>query len=333
MVPETHPIQFPSTPDLSSFLRSAEFNTSVLEKLKTQHEVDITIQEPTRETVDNQEIVIETIVLRFTRNNAGGLNDAIDFLIGALVKHGLDSTTIKGNLPRPKSDSFEDSFPYFSNKILQRAEPPVISTDSPTRATFGSTAEEGVSDQRNFLDKMRKPGSITSLSSLFDRRKNGTQSPGSLFKHASSNASKASLASLESQNSGYRNPWNDSGVNLSDDDHTPWPSSIHQFGTTQTHHSKFPFGAGNGVGTGFSINSSQTSFSNPPSTSASMNAPAPIGSGAGPISNSTNAPGDTTPKLDAMREHSVDRDSGRPSTANSNSSGYPGPIGPPQPTG
>ena len=327
MVPENHPLAFPSTPDLSNYLRSAEFSTDVLEKLKAQHEVELTLQDASRETIDSQEVTIETLIMRFTRNNAGGLRDAIDFLTARLVAHGLDATTIKGAIPRPKSDSFEDSFPYFNSKLLQRAEPPVISTDSPTRSTFGNGGEDGSSEQRSIFDKLRKPGSISSFSSFLDRRKNGSNSPGSLFKHASSNASKASLASLESQGSGYRNPWNDSGVNLPDDDH-PWGAPTTTF--TTHHQSKFPFGAGGGVGTGFSMNSSQTSFSQPPSTSASANAPAPIGSGAGLThGSSTNAPGDATPKLDASRERSVELDSGRPSTANSNYSGYPGPIGPP----
>ncbi|KAI9705390.1 MAG: hypothetical protein M1820_005220 [Bogoriella megaspora] len=327
MVPEKHPLGFPASSELSTYLRSAKFKTDVLEKLKAQHEVDLSLQESSVETVDNQEVTIETLDLSFTRNNAGGLRDAVDFLIARLVAHGLDANTIKGAIPRPKSDSFEDSFPYFNSKLLQRADPPVLTTDSPTRSTFGTAGEDGSSDQRSFLDKLRKPGSIGSFSSFLDRRKNGTNSPGSLFKHASSNASKASLASLESQNSGYRNPWNDSGVNLPDDDHNPWGPASNNF-ASQPHQSKFSFNANGSVGTGFSYNSSQTSFSNPPSTSASMNAPAPISSSAGAVGSSTNVPGDATPKLDG-RERSVDRDSGRPSTANSNNSGYPGPIGPP----
>ncbi|KAI9655617.1 MAG: hypothetical protein M1821_005411 [Bathelium mastoideum] len=329
MVPENHPLAFPSAPDLSVYLRSNEFKAEILEKLKAQHEVELTLQDASRESIDGREATVETLVMRFTRNNAGGLRDAIDFLTARLVAHGLDATTIRGAIPRPKSDSFEDSFPYFNSKLLQRAEPPVIATDSPTRSSFGNNGEDGSNDQRSLFDKLRKPGSISSFSSFLERRKNGSNSPGSLFKHASSNASKASLASLESQGSGYRNPWNDSGVNLPDDD-SPWAPSSTTY--TTTHQSKFPFGAGSGVGTGFSMNSSQTSFSQLPSTSASTSAPVPIGSdsSAGIIgSSSMNVPGDATPKLDASRERSVDRESTRPGTADSNHSGYPGPIGPP----
>ncbi|KAK5017540.1 hypothetical protein LTR16_003556 [Cryomyces antarcticus] len=173
-----------------------------------------------------------------------------------------------------------------------RAEPPVV-TDSPTRSTFAGDEAE----QRSLFDKIRKPGSMgsmSSLSSFLDRRKNGSGSPGSLFKHASSNASKASLVSMESRDSGYRNPWNDSGINLPDDDnhHNGWPLA----GTRPAlqMENKFPFGTGNfGNGTTVSL---------------------PGG-----------VAGDATPKHDAR----ASADSGRPSTSHS-ASGYPAPIGPPR---
>lgn len=231
MVPETHDIAFESSAELSEHIRSAEFKTDILDKLKTQHVVDAQFMEPQTETVDGKEQKIETIHLGFTRNNAGGLKDATDFLINHLVMHGLDTNTIRGALPRPKSDSFEDSLPFFESKLLQRAEPAVDSTDSPTRSHFGDDERPGM------LDRLRKPGSMSSFTSIFAGRKN-TNSPGSLFKHASSNASKASLASLESTGS-YRNPWNDSGINLADDEHhaNSWPMP------TPRYESKFPFGS------------------------------------------------------------------------------------------
>ena len=63
----------------------------------------------------------------------------------------------------------------------------IDTTDSPTRSHFGDD------EPRGMLDRLRKPGSMSSFTSIFNGRKN-TNSPGSLFKHASSNASKASLA-------------------------------------------------------------------------------------------------------------------------------------------
>ncbi|KAF2262164.1 hypothetical protein CC78DRAFT_468652 [Lojkania enalia] len=232
MVPESHDLSFPVTAELGEHMRSPEFKADILDKLKDQHVVEGNLKEPQKETVDGKEHTIETIHLSFTRNNAGGLKDALDFLINHLVMHGLDtSTIIRGALPRPKSDSFEESLPFFESKLLQRAEPPVDSTDSPTRSHFGDDERPGM------LDRLRKPGSMSSFTSIFNGRKNGSNSPGSLFKHASSNASKASLASLESQGSGYRNPWNDSGINLADDEHhtNGWPLPTPRF------ENKFPF--------------------------------------------------------------------------------------------
>jgi hypothetical protein len=214
-------------------MRSPEFKTEILDKLRDQHVVEAHLRDSQTETIDGKETQMESLHLSYTRNNAGGLKDALDFLINHLVMHGLDTNAIRGALPRPKSDSFEDSLPFFESKLLQRAEPPVESTDSPTRSHFGDEERPGM------LDRLRKPGSMSSFTSLFNPRRNGNNSPGSLFKHASSNASKASLASLESQGSGYRNPWNDSGINLADDDHhtnNGWPMPAPRF------ESKFPFG-------------------------------------------------------------------------------------------
>ncbi|MCJ1378940.1 hypothetical protein MMC17_002039 [Xylographa soralifera] len=220
MVPENHEIVLPGTQQLRDFFKTEEFETEVRRKLKAQYEVDLSIHEESLPIDDSTGTTEERLLLSYTRNNAGGLKDAIDFLVSRLVLHGLDAGTVKGAIPRPKSDSFEDSLPFFNSKLLQHAPAPFI-TDSPTRSTFGG---DDASDRGSLFDKLRKPGSISSISSFLDRRKNQSGSPGSLFKHASSNASKASLVSMESRDSGYRNPWNDSGVNLPDDEiNNGWP--------------------------------------------------------------------------------------------------------------
>lgn len=264
MVPESHEIQFPSTSELQEFLTSVEYRDDLRLKLRDQYVVEVVVQQPKQEQIDGNDVTIETLLLTYTRNNAGGLKDAIDFLILGLVTHGLDANTIKGAIPRPKSDSFEDSMPFFDSKLLQRAEPPV-STESPTRSQF-----DNGSDHRSIFDRLRKPGSMSSFSSFLDRRKNnGSNSPASsLFKHASNNASKASLVSMESRESGYRNPWNDSGIDVESDNNThtngwgafapgsrPATSSASLTSTTP-YESKFPFGA---VG-----NASMTSLHNTP---------------------------------------------------------------------
>ena len=220
MVPESHEIVLPGTAQLREFFGSEDFENVVREKLKAQYEVDLHVRDDRTSIDDATRTTEERLSLSYTRNNAGGLKDAIDFLVSRLVPHGLDAATVKGAIARPKSDSFEDSLPFFNSKLLQNAPAP-LGTDSPTRSTFGDDA----SDRGSLFDKLRKPGSISSISSFLDRRKNQSSSPGSFFKHASSNASKASLVSMESRDSGYRNPWNDSGVNLPDDDNNNgWPA-------------------------------------------------------------------------------------------------------------
>ena len=241
MVPESHEIVLPAPSQLREFFRSAEFEPEICQKLKSQYEVNLQVRNDAKmddlkiedkgaadgETGDKDkkkadDTVEERLLLQYTRNNAGGLKDAIDFLVSHLIPHGLDASTVKGAIPRPKSDSFEDSLPFFDSKLLHNAPTP-LGTDSPTRSTFG----DDVSDRGSLFGKIRKPGSISSISSFLDRRKNQSNGSGSFFKQASSNASRASLVSMESRDSGYRNPWNDSGVNLPEGDETVgnggWP--------------------------------------------------------------------------------------------------------------
>lgn len=290
MVPESHELVLPATTQLRNFLESGDYETEVREKLKSQYEVELQIRtdpKPITTEGPNQEPSEERLLLAYTRNNAGGLKDAIDFLVSQLIQHGLDATTVKGAIPRPKSDSFEDSLPFFDSKLLHNAPAP-LGTDSPTRSTFGDDA----SDRGSLFGKIRKPGSISSISSFLDRRKNQSGSPGSqtFFKQASSNASRASLVSMESRDSGYRNPWNDSGVNLPEDETVNgngWPLRFDN--KSQGSLNKLSFGHSNGNGHTFG------------------------------------APGDTTPRHGSRASF----DSGRPSTSHS-TNGYPKPIGPPR---
>lgn len=299
MVPEKHELSFQSSPELRAFLQSPEFTEDVRSKLKNQYEVDATVDLtgdlPTpKDDAASAAPVEDRLVLGYTRNNAGGLRDAIDFLISRLVAHGLDATTVKGAIPRPKSDSFEESLPFFDSKLLQHAPAPIV-TDSPARP-------DDASERGSIFERLRKPGSISSFSS-FIGRKNHSASPASFFKHASSNASKASLVSMESRDSGYRNPWNDSGVNLPDDDSL----SIHApVGSSHSHHSSSSTNGGWPVTGRF-----ESKFNNIFGT----------------------VPGDRTPKHPnphaAPDLSRASLDSGRPSTSNS-STGYPAPIGPPR---
>jgi len=280
MVPESHELCFPSSSDLRTYLTSAEFRTEVMPKLREQYVVDVIVLQPKTEIPEGAQSsnprIMESLIMRYTRNNAGGLKDAIDFLTLKLVAHGLDGNTVRGAIPRPKSDSFEDSMPFFDSKLLQRAEPAVPS-ESPTRTQF----EEG--GHRSIFDKLRKPGGISSFSAFLDRRKNNgnNASAASIFKHAPNNASKASLISMESRESGYRNPWNDSAFDEHDatNPHSSWGSfttsgsrPTTSSASISTFESKFPFGIGN-------------------SSTTSLNAPMIPGLG-----------GDITPKVDEAQE-------------------------------
>ncbi|KAJ5221027.1 uncharacterized protein N7469_009914 [Penicillium citrinum] len=283
MVPESHELHFQSSAELREYFKEPDFLADVRTKLKEQYEVDINVDvsadlPPTREdgSTSPDPAPEDRVVLGYTRNNAGGLKDAIDFLISRLVAHGLDANTVKGAIPRPKSDSFEESLPFFDSKLLQHAPAPLL-TDSPTRPSFADeTSERG-----SIFERLRKPGSISSFSS-FIGRKNHSASPGSFFKHASSNASKASLVSMESRDSGYRNPWNDSGVNLPEDD-IPVLGSSHSHKSSNSNgwptrfDTKFPFGTAPGDMT--PKHDPRASFdSGRPSTSNSTSGyPAPIG--------------------------------------------------------
>lgn len=288
MVPESHELVLPATTQLREFLNSDDYQTEVREKLKSQYEVELSLRTDAKPE-EREEHSEERLLLAYTRNNAGGLKDAIDFLVSRLIPHGLDATTVKGAIPRPKSDSFEDSLPFFDSKLLHNASG-LLGTDSPTRSTFG----DDVSDRGSLFGKIRKPGSISSISSFLDRRKNQSNSPGSqtFFKHASSNASRASLVSMESRDSGYRNPWNDSGVNLPEDEavnsSNGWPLRFDNKSQGSLNKLSFAHMNGNGHVAG--------------------------------------AAGDTTPRHDRTR---ASFDSGRPSTSHS-TNGFPAPIGPPR---
>jgi hypothetical protein len=231
MVPDNHELVLARTPELMKFLESKEFRSDLILKLKAQYVVDVHVKEDANERTEEDGPTV-TLLWTFTRNNAGGVRDAIDFLNSNLASAGIETTTVKGSIPRPKSDSFEESLQYFDSKLLQHAPAPVA-TDSPTKPSFG---DDVARERSTIFDKLRKPGSMSSISSFLDRRKNSSHSPaGSFFKNGSSNVSKSSLISIESTRSfnADRNPWNDSGVNLADDDTAPWPTR--QFGNSSEH--------------------------------------------------------------------------------------------------
>ncbi|KAG5984340.1 hypothetical protein E4U55_005225 [Claviceps digitariae] len=227
MVPDKHELVLARTAELVKFLESPNFATDLVSKLKAQYEVEVTVhQNPDELTEDGSPTM--TLIWGFTRNNAGGLRDAIDFLQAQMAAASVEVDIVKGSIPRPVSDSFEDSLQYFDSKLLQHAPASSSTTDSPVKTGFGADVAR---ERSSILDRLRKPGSMTSISAFLDRRKNSSHSMNGSFFKASSNVSKSSLISIESARSfnADRNPWNDSGVNLADEDNpwTPRPLSKH----------------------------------------------------------------------------------------------------------
>src|SRR3954471_18635886 len=107
MVPDRHEVVMERSPVLIKFLESPEFVQNIVPKLKSQHEVEVTVHDNSKERSPNEASTV-TLLWTFTRNNAGGLRDAMDFLQGQLATFGVEPVLIKGAIPRPKSDTFED---------------------------------------------------------------------------------------------------------------------------------------------------------------------------------------------------------------------------------
>jgi hypothetical protein len=282
MVPDNHELVLLRTPTLVKFLESPEFVQNIIPKLKKQHEVDVSVHEnPDERTEDGKATV--TLLWTFTRNNAGGLRDAIDFLQGQSATVGVEANIVKGQLPRPKSDTFEESLQYFDSKLLQHA-PASVATDSPTKPSFG---DEVARERSTIFDRLRKPGSMSSISSFLDRRKNSSHSATNSFFKGSSNVSKSSLISIESTRSfnADRNPWNDSGVNLPEEDNN---NNNNNANNNPWLHGRAYAGTGNGHDHKLAIPHA----------------------------------GDVTPRHSTRQSG----DSGRPSTSHSTNSGYPGHV-------
>lgn len=221
MVPDQHEIILVSSPALLKFLESDDFRKEITGKLKSQFVVELQAkQDPAELTADGKPTV--TFTFTYTKNNAGGVKDALDFLIERLLPAGVELDIVKGGFPKQQPDTFEENLSFFNAKLLQSAPAAVSGTDSPKKSSFeGDVARE----RSNIFEKLRRPGSMASISNFLDRRKNSSNTAASFFRNGSGNVSKSSLISIESARSfnATRDPWNDSGVNLTEDDTTPWP--------------------------------------------------------------------------------------------------------------
>jgi len=229
MVSDRHEIVLERTPALMALFESPIFTQEVIPKLKNQYEGDLTIDENPEEQTEHGGPTV-TLVWEFTRNNAGTLRDAMDFLQAQFANNGIEPVFIKGAIRRPRSDTFEDSLQYFDSKLLQHAPAPaLVAVDSPTKPAF----EDEVARERvTLFERLRKPSSsMSSISNFLDRRKNSSHSANTSFFKGSSNVSKSSLISIESTRSfnADRSPWHDSGVNLPEDSENPWAQPTRSF--------------------------------------------------------------------------------------------------------
>ncbi|KAI5779298.1 hypothetical protein EDC01DRAFT_621705 [Geopyxis carbonaria] len=118
LVPEDHQIRLTWTPLLDEVIHNDRFATEIVETIKNRLNIDVILLERVKAEYEPQE---QAIKFAYTRNNAGGLQDAIELLSNHLLSHGVQPDVVKGRLSRPKSDSFEDFAPFFSSAVLQKA--------------------------------------------------------------------------------------------------------------------------------------------------------------------------------------------------------------------
>ncbi|CAZ82193.1 unnamed protein product [Tuber melanosporum] len=125
LVPETHIIRLKNSPELEELLKQDEFKKNITDRMNTQFgirlhpTVDNATESPGGRRSGDGEDYME-ITFTYTRNNAGALRDAIEMLTNFLLSHGIQTDSIKGALPRPKSDSFEDFVPFFHSAVFQK---------------------------------------------------------------------------------------------------------------------------------------------------------------------------------------------------------------------
>lgn len=115
LVPESHEIRLIWSPELAEVVKEERFNKDVVEVMKERMCITMKVEEAWLDSPIKE----QKITFSYTRNDAGGLQDAIDLLMNHLTKRGVHAEVLQGRLSRPKSDSFEDFAPYFSSAVLQ----------------------------------------------------------------------------------------------------------------------------------------------------------------------------------------------------------------------
>ncbi|KAI5785037.1 hypothetical protein DFH27DRAFT_268154 [Peziza echinospora] len=170
LVPEQHKMRMAWTPSLEELVNQESFKDEIANTVREKFNIDVVFcQENQRDT--------QAVSLTYTRNNTGNLQDAIDFITTFLAKHGVNSEPIRGGIGRPKSDTFEESFPYFNSKVLQSAPLP-MGTDEAKRLSGEVTASMQAdlarlianSNSEQAFNSVKPPGSAGSNGSSSSRR-------------------------------------------------------------------------------------------------------------------------------------------------------------------
>lgn len=120
LVPETHKMSIMWCMELEELLHSDTFQGDIIGPIKEKFNIEVHFsngQDSQKET--------QAVTFTYTRNYAGNLQDAVDTLTSLLAHRGINSEPVRGGISRPKSDTFEECFPYFNSKVLQTAPPPM----------------------------------------------------------------------------------------------------------------------------------------------------------------------------------------------------------------
>lgn len=172
--------------------------------------IEMKVLEPTPKDSEQE----RTIEFSYTRNDAGGLQDAIELLLNHLLSRKITAQIVEGRLSRPKSDSFEDFSPFFESAVLQKSSQDPLNrpgsrnsgefqNGSPSDSRAVSATEQafynGDNKRRTSVPDttmnmgIHGPSSIGSGSNM--PMTNGPGSTGSASSHASFHSRAASLDS------------------------------------------------------------------------------------------------------------------------------------------
>lgn len=94
-------------------MSSGDFTRHVNHRIKETFGIEL-LCPPKSECAKGQ----RQFIFAYMRSEAGGLKDAIEFLTDDLQKHGVNTDSLTAHIPRPVSDTFEETFPYFNSKLI-----------------------------------------------------------------------------------------------------------------------------------------------------------------------------------------------------------------------